>query len=161
MRLTAARRALATGILLVAIGAATASVAHAASKPSLSAAKARALVAGYVKQRSEPELHTNNPNGAPGNFGVVASEDCERVSRAKVRCAWGIFWPNGHQVFNLREVTATRQGSATVYVQRNVFPADAVDEDGSGNGGSHGRGTATDIDPEGRGPLGGDDDGEL
>jgi hypothetical protein len=145
MRPTAVRRALLTGILLAAIGAGAASPAHASAQPSLSEGKARVLVLGYVRQRSDPALHTNNPNGAPGSFGVVAPEDCERVGRARVRCAWGIFWPDGHEVFNLREVTARRQGGAIVYVQRNVFPADAVDEDGSGD--------ATAIDPGGRGPL--------
>jgi hypothetical protein len=155
MRSIASRRALIVGSLLVAFGtgsAGLASQADAAGKTPLSPAKARAEVYKQVKKMADPERHGNDANGYVGNYGVVKAKDCIRVDASKVQCAWGLFWPNGHQEFSLMQVTRVNQSGRVVLKTHNVLPVTENDE-GTGNGGKRGLGNAIDIDPSGEGAL--------
>jgi hypothetical protein len=166
MRSIMSRRALIIGSLVTAIGTGSAGLASqadaASGLPYLSNGKARSEVYKQVKRLADPERHENDGNGYIGNYGVVKAKDCERISDNKVQCAWGLFWPNGHQAFSLMQVTAKKQFGHVVLKTRNVLPITQNDE-GTGNGGKRGLGTAIDIDPSGTGPLlpvDGDDQGQ-
>jgi hypothetical protein len=145
------------------------SVALAANPtPGLKASKARSLVLKYARQKADAEnFGEDAPHGVPSNWGAVKAADCKRQKGNVVACAFGLFWADGHECFNLRQVTAKfkiRNGRLTdtiVYTQKNLQTT-TCDDEGSGNGGASGRGTATDIDPSGDGPLGpaDDEDGE-
>jgi hypothetical protein len=133
-------------------------VAAGATGPNLKTSKARSLILKYA----ESKVKNDDQHGTPSNWGVVKTTDCAREAPNIVNCAWGLFWADGHECFNLRQVTAKfkkRNGQRrVVYTQKNLRST-SCDDNGSGNGGKSGRGTATDIDPSGEGPLGEDDNG--
>jgi hypothetical protein len=163
MRSIASRRALIVGTLLAAIGTGSAGLATQAQaapgQPFLSNGKARAEVYKQVRRLAAPERHMHDANGYIGNYGVVKAQDCERISTNRVQCAWGLFWPNGHQAFSRMEVSAHKQFGHVVLKTRNVLPI-TQDDEGTGNGGKRGLGNAIDIDPSGTGPLLSTDNGD-
>jgi hypothetical protein len=134
------------------------SLARAGDAPPLTTKKARALILKYVKGK----VVNGEEHGTPSNWGVVPAADCVQTKQGTVKCAWGLFWADGHECFNLRRVTAHYSGPdgpRITYTQKNLL-ATACDDDGSGNGGKSGRGTATDIDPGGQSSRTAADDGE-
>jgi hypothetical protein len=171
------RRIVSLGTVLAVLAALVAAIAaqnaFAGDAPTLSPSKARTLSKAFVKKRAMTQNNANNPHGVPTNWGVVKAGDCEQISDRTVECAYGIFWADGHQCFNRARVRGIKfkRGVWVTFSVGRGFPRDACDDEGTTNGGSSTPGTATDIDPEGRGPLapaddedtdptGGNDDGQ-
>jgi hypothetical protein len=150
----------ALAVVVLLIGALALS-ATASAAPQLSTGKARTVAKAWVKKRALAFDNNNNDHGTPSNWGVVTADNCERTNRTTVECAYGMFWADGHRVFGIARVHATgfRKGAPVGISVANGAPQ-AVDDEGTNNGGSSTPGTATDIDPSGTGPLdSGDDQG--
>jgi hypothetical protein len=144
----------------LAVVAALVSAVTAEAAPQLSSSKARTQAKAFVKKRAMSQNNANNPHGVPTNWGVVKAVDCDQAFANAVDCAYGIFWADGHQCFNIVRVKGTRnkKGAFVSFTFSRQFNRDACDDEGTTNGGSSAAGTATDIDPGGRGPLAPDDD---
>jgi hypothetical protein len=150
------RRILMVTVLVLAVltvGGVTATGAVAADAPTPKVAKVRSLILAYAKSRA---LEPDEEHGTASNWGVVPGADCVKKSIKvnggtfpSVACAYGIFWADGHECFNLRRVYATTgQNGAIKYVQKNLHTT-SCDDDGTTNGGTSTAGTANDIDPDG------------
>lgn len=149
--------------LVTAVSAEAASLSPSKGRaPALSSSKGRAQAKIFVKKRAMTQNNANNPHGVPTNWGVVKGVDCEQPFNNVVDCAYGIFWADGHQCFNIVRVKGTRnsKGNFVSFTFKRQFSRDACDDEGTTNGGSSAAGTATDIDPGGRGPLAPEDDEE-